>query len=196
MPRSRTSHKRNPHKVKIKTKPRSQKIAKPSVFDHSVLDYDPTKSQFSNYKKLGLLADANQIGAARNTITGFKPRVQGPMADPAPEGFEHPLRAEVPVGRKVIRQVPEGEQKVLRALIARHAEDYAAMARDMKVNTYQHTAAHLRKRIRKMLQEDAEEAALVEAAVAQGEPAPPPRIRKKLTNQPNRAFSKKSMNFN
>ena len=196
MPRSRSRPKKNPHRLRNRTKPKSQKIAKPSVFDNSVLSYDPKSSQYENYKRLGLLADVNQIGAVRDTITGFKPRKQGPCAEPAPEGFEHPLKAEVPEGKKEIRQVPEGEQKVLRALMAKHGEDHAAMARDMKINTYQQTAAHLRRRIAKMLQEDAQEEAEQEAAVAKGGDAPLPRIQKKLTKLPNRAFSKKSMNFN
>ena len=187
MPRSVTRPKKSPHRVKQKaTKPKHQKVARPNVFDHSVLDYDPSETQFSNYKQLGLLADANTIGAARSTITGFKPRNLGqPCADPTPEGGVHPLKNEVCEKRYVHRtlkpvdtaaalasgsaprpplpqprarvlplvlgsspspfeatrqpssgplkaedlrpnrltgMVPEGEQKVLRALLAKHGE--------------------------------------------------------------------------
>ena len=200
MPRSITRPKKSPHRVKQKVaKPKSQKIPQPNVFDHSALAYDPTETQFSNYKKLGLMANANVIGAARDTITGFKPRNLGqPCAEPAPEGFEHPLAAEVPEKRMVHRMVPEGEQKVLRTLLAKHGDfGLSAMARDMKVNTLQHTEAHLRRRIAKMQQEDAKEAAAVAEAEAQSRPAPMARnaIPKKIKKNPNRAFSKKSNNF-
>ena len=47
--------------------------------------------------------------------------------------------------------------KVLRQLVAKHGGDHTAMARDMRLNTHQHTAAHLRKRIGKMVEEDAAE---------------------------------------
>ena len=105
MPRSVTRPKKSPHRVKQKaTKPKHQKVARPNVFDHSVLDYDPSETQFSNYKQLGLLADANTIGAARSTITGFKPRNLGqPCADPTPEGGVHPLKNEVCEKRYVHR---------------------------------------------------------------------------------------------
>ena len=200
MPRSITSPKKNPHRVKQKAaKPKHQKVARPNVFDHSVLDYDPSETQFSNYKKLGLLADANTIGAARSTITGFKPRNLGqPCADPTPEGFVHPLEGEVCEKRYVHRMVPEGEQKVLRALLAKHGEfGFSAMARDMKINTLQHTEAHLRRRIAKMKAEDAAEAAAAAEAVAQGRPVPMARnaIPRKIKKRPNRAFSKKSTHF-
>ena len=46
---------------------------------------------------------------------------------------------------------PEVLPFVLRALLAKHGDfGLTAMARDMKVNTLQHTEAHLRRRIAKM----------------------------------------------
>mgnify|MGYP001974692772 CR=1 FL=1 len=47
---------------------------------------------------------------------------------------------------KTVRRVPDGERAVLRKLLARHADDFDAMARDGRLNQYQHTAAHLRRR--------------------------------------------------
>ena len=196
MPRSRSRPKKHSKAAKTSQGKRDpRKIPRPSAFDRSKLGYDPKATQFANYQKLGLLVDSNQIGAERKHIKGFKPRVKGPCADPAPSGSVHQLELEVPEGLKTIKKVPEGEHKVLSALIERHGDDYTAMARDMKLNTYQHTAAHLRRRIAKMRSEDAEEAAVAAAAVALGKQAPPPRLRKKITKNPNKAFSKKSMNF-
>lgn len=196
MPRSTSSNRKHSKSARV-TQPKRdpRKINKPSVFDNSKLDYDPTKTQFENYERLGLLVDCNQIGAERKQIKGFKPRVKGPCAEPAPPGSVHQLELEVPEGLKTIKKVPEGEHKVLSALIERHGDDHSAMARDMKLNAYQHTAAHLRRRIAKMREEDAEEVAEAAAAVALGKQAPPPRLRKKITKDPNKAFSKKSRNF-
>ena len=39
--------------------------------------------------------------------------------------------------------------KVIEALIEKHGDDYAAMARDHKINTYQHTAKQLRQKVPK-----------------------------------------------
>ena len=195
MPRSRSRPKKHSKSNRVSVKSNHKKIPRPSAFDRSKLDYDPKETQFANYQKLGLLYDANQIGAERKHIKGFKPRVKGPSAEPAAPGDVHQLELEVPEGLKTVKKVPEGEHKVLSALIERHGDDYTAMARDMKLNAYQHTAAHLRRRIAKMQSEDAEEAAEAAAAVALGKQAPPPRLRKKITKNPNKAFSKKSMNF-
>ena len=46
-----------------------------------------------------------------------------------------------------------------------------------------------------MHEEDAEDAEEAAAAVAQGQEAPPPRLRKKITKDPNPAFRKGSRNF-
>jgi hypothetical protein len=110
----------------------------------SALEYDPKQTQFANYKELGLLADANQIGVTRNSrvqVTGFNPRVKGASAAPRPAEETHPLELEVPEGAVTVRRVPPGEVQVLRKLIERHGDDYAAMARD-KHNTHQASATH------------------------------------------------------
>ena len=146
------------------------------------------RSQFANYQSLGLLADANQIGANSASFRGFKPRVKGPSAAAADRSEPHPLELEVPEGKKTIRKVPLGERQVLLALVARHGDDCAAMARDIRLNTFQHTATHLRRRIEKMREEDEEE------TVGTGEV--PQRLLAKRTRDPNNAFKKRSRNFN
>lgn len=178
-------------------KPRAKKVGKPSGFlaDSAVLSsYDVSKSHYENYKRLALLADANQIGAERHAIRGFKPRLKGPCAEPT--GAHHPLEDEVPEAAVVYRQIPEGEHKVLSALVAKYADNYTAMARDMRLNSHQHTAAHLRRRIAKMNAEvvmDAEAAR--EAEVAGLKPPIPRRIRK-VTKDPNPQFKHRSKHFN
>lgn len=201
MPRSRARPKRNAKTAKVRVKPKSKKVNNLSSFlaDSKVLsEYDVTKSHYENYKKLGLLADANQIGAVRDSIRGFKPRLKGPTASSSSADAvvtRHPLEDEVPEAEITYRQVPEGEQKVLTALIARYGDDYAAMARDMRLNPYQHTAAHLRHRVAKMRTENIEDAERASEAAAAGAPAPAARHRRKLTHDPNPAFKKRSKQF-
>ena len=195
MPRSRTSNRRKSSLGKVSRKPKGREVPKTSSFQHSSLEYDEKATQFANYQRLGLLYDANQIGAVRDRITGFKPRVKGPVAEASSSDDRHVLEEEMPPALKTIRRVPPGEVKVLRKLIERYGEDYAAMARDMRLNSLQHTSNHLRNRIFKLRQDDAEEAEAVAAAEREGEPAPAPRGKRKLTRDPNPAFKKRSMNF-
>lgn len=194
MPRSRTSNRRKKSLGKVSVKPRSRAVPKTSRFQNSSLEYDEKASQFANYKRLGLMYDPNQIGAVNDRVTGFKPRVKGPVAE-AGGSEPHVLEREMPEALKTIRRVPPGERKVLLRLIERHGDDYTAMTRDSKLNTLQHTAAHLRHRIGKLRDDDAEEAAAVDAAHAANAPAPAPRTKRKLTRDPNPAFKKRAMNF-
>jgi hypothetical protein len=195
MPRSRTSNRRKASLGKVSVKPKSRTVPKTSRFQNSSLEYDEKKSQFANYKRLDLLADSNQIGAVRDRVTGFKPRVKGPSAQPTGSSQPHVLEMEMPEALKTVRRVPPGERKVLLKLIARHGDDHTAMARDAKLNTLQHTAAHLRHRIGKLREDDAEaEEEAVTAAAADLQP-PEPRGKRKLTRDPNPAFKKRAMNF-
>jgi len=91
--------------------------------------------------------------------------------------------------------VPLGERQVLLKLEERYGDDCSAMARDMRLNALQHTAAHLRRRIEKMHAEDAEEAEEAAVDVAAGKAPPPPRLRAKQTRDPNPAFKNRSRNF-
>lgn len=185
----------------MRVKPRASKVSKPSGFlaNSKVLKYDVARSHYQNFEKFGLLADANQIGAVRDSIRGFKPRLKGPSASSGaadPATTHHPLEDEVPEAAITYRQIPEGEHKVLTALMASHGEDYGAMARDMRLNQYQHTAAHLRHRIAKMRTEQEMDAE--EAVEAEREGAKPPQKRrvKKVTYDPNPLFKKRSKHFN
>ena len=204
MPRSQTANRRKKTFGKVARKAKNiqgkiRKTPKSERFQNSALTYDEKTTQFANYERLGLMADANQIGANTNKlhVTGFNPRVKGDRIGSAASSSDqpHPLELEVPEGLKTVRKVPDGERKVLLALMAAHGESYSAMARDMRLNALQHTAAHLRRRIAKMLEEDQEDAEAAEAA-ATGSSMPPHRLQPKSTKDPNKAFSKKSMHFN
>jgi len=197
MPRSRKRPKQRSGIVKVRVKPQKKQAGAAQGLQASQVSYDPKQTQFANYQQAGLLADSNQIGAAinRNRVTGFNPRVKGPIAAPQSTSVPHQLELEVPEGEQTIRKVPPGECQVLRKLVTKHGEDFAAMARDMRINTHQQTAAHLRKRIAKMHEEDAAEEAAVAAASESGRK--PPRLRgaAKKTRLPNKAFKKTNTNF-
>ena len=188
----------------MSVKPKGLQCPKSKQFQGSSLEYDEKSTQFANYSRLGLLADANQIGAVkqtttvRNRITGFKPRVKVPTTTVVPEVSSteaHPLEMEMGEALKTVRKVPPGERTVLLKLRARHGDDFAAMARDMRLNAYQHTAAHLRHRIEKMQEDDAQDAADAAAALEAGQAVPLPRDRRKITKDPNNAFKRRSRNF-
>jgi nucleolar protein 16 len=197
MGRSRTAVRRRSSIKKVSVRPKNRTVPKPKVFQHSALEYDHKATQYDNYAQLGLLYDANQIGVVRDKITGFKPRVKVPESKvPTGSDAPHQLEIEMPEGLKTVRKVPEGERSVLLKLMAKHGDDYAAMARDMRLNQYQHTAAHLKRRIAKMHEEDAEDAATAAEAAEAGRAEPPPRLRKKITKDPNPAFKKSSRHFN
>jgi len=210
MPRSQKANRRRATLTKIKQKPKGigkavgKRIERSQRFQNSSLSYDEKATQFSNYERLGLMADANQIGVTAQTITGFNPRVKlanrRSSVAAAAEGASsstaaHPLELEVPEGLKTIRQVPTGEFQVLLKLEAAHGSDYGAMARDMRLNKMQHTAAWLRKRIAKMHAEEEEEQAAAAEAEAAGASARAPRHKPKTTKHPNEAFSKRSKHF-
>ncbi|KAL3894795.1 MAG: hypothetical protein SGPRY_013708, partial [Prymnesium sp.] len=106
MPRARTRPKQRRGVVKVRLKPRKTKAGAAQGLQNSALDYDPSQSQFANYKAAGLLADSNQIGSEkdRNRVSGFNPRVKGPRAALSSGETIHQLELEVPEGRKTIRK--------------------------------------------------------------------------------------------
>ena len=91
MPRSRARPKRAKSRPKVRQRSKGKKTVLPSENSGAITNsshlskYDVSKSQYENYKDLGLLADANQIGAVRGSIRGFKPRLKGPTAEPTGE---------------------------------------------------------------------------------------------------------------
>jgi hypothetical protein len=201
MPRSAKRPKQKKGHIKVSQKPRSRQAGKAQGLQASSLSYEQGVSQFANYARLGLLADSNQIGrvkgGAKGRTTGFKPRVKDPNATLTEGPSElHTLEIEMPPALKTVRKVPQGERDVLCKLLAKHGTNHAAMARDGRLNQMQHTAAHLRRRIETMQAEDAEDAAAVAASLAQGKAAPPRRLRKKITKDPNPAFKRLSKHFN
>ena len=85
MPRSQSANRRKKTLPKVRRKPKSKEVSKTSSLHGTSLEYDEKATQFANYQRMGLLYDANQIGAVRDRVTGFKPRVNGPVAQPSGE---------------------------------------------------------------------------------------------------------------
>ena len=160
-----------------------KRVDKSQRFQGSALDYNEKKTKFSNHGAWPL-ADANQIGVVKESITGFKPRVKPPKAKlPAADTVRpsveetHPLGSMRCEGRKIFARCRRANAKCCK-LQAVHGTNYSAMARDMRLNAMQHTASWLKKRIEKMIGEDEQEAAAATAAIGAGKLPPPPRLRK------------------
>ena len=137
MPRSRARPKQKSTRTSVKVKPSVLKARAPSFFQNSSQTYDTKQTQFQNYTRLELLADANQIGAERTSVRGFKPRVKAPLVQRAQPDEPHALELEVPPAEVTVKPVPMGERKLLVSLVSKHGDDYEAMARDMRLNTHQ-----------------------------------------------------------
>eukprot|EP00123_Amoebidium_parasiticum_P009902 comp19772_c0_seq1/m.23678 comp19772_c0_seq1/g.23678 ORF comp19772_c0_seq1/g.23678 comp19772_c0_seq1/m.23678 type:complete len:179 (-) comp19772_c0_seq1:383-919(-) len=121
--------------------------------------WDKKKSIWHNYEKLGLVADPNK-GAAK------KPKPLSQSAEPPqPVDIDAPVVVETREPTPLVKEleevakqeykkpqyIPEGEAELVRKLIKKHGTDYKAMSRDIKLNTYQHTAKQLKKKCENFL---------------------------------------------
>ena len=195
--------------MKVRAKPVTKKarIASDAAafFDRSSLTYDTSESQFANYARLGLLADANQIGAKRDTILGFKPRVKG-LPRRGAAGAERRRDDEA---RRRTRSRPRCRPRSRRcgacptasapccASCSRATPTTSTRWRATAASTSTSTRRRTCAAASKLALDDADAA----AAAADAGRAPPaadePRATglRKLTRDPNPAFSNRSMHF-
>jgi nucleolar protein 16 len=105
-----------------------------------------------NYEQIGLNVDPNSFQAIRKSIEG----AEGALDD-EPRLFRVP-DSDILNDRNARRPenyMSEEEIKYLRRLIAKHGEDYAAMARDIKTNDMQWTENKLMRRCARLALLDA-----------------------------------------
>ena len=138
--------------------------------------WDYRKSQHENFARLGImLRHQSRQEVARINTTGKV--VDGPIKVLVPEAAQvkHDMSHVRGESNRVPGAVSEDECSYLSTLIAKHGDDYRRMARDMKLNPYQHTAARLRRRCirylnwQKYLAKQKEAAAAAAAASAPAE---------------------------
>lgn len=104
------------------------------------------------------VAATGVIDAEGNVTVAESPAV---VADaPATSAPKEPT----PLVKAIMKKVAEGEgpvkmlqsdgqKEILERLVAKHGNDFKAMARDIKLNTWQHTARTLEKRCKRYLKE-------------------------------------------
>jgi nucleolar protein 16 len=63
-------------------------------------------------------------------------------------------RPPVPIGAKPV-VVSVGEMQFVDELIAKHGDDYRAMAKDHKLNYYQHTAKQIERKVKRVRETEA-----------------------------------------
>ena len=112
--------------------------------------WDMSKSPSINLANMGLLAMPNQdVERPNNT----------PMVNADAnviELFDVPDTDTLAVNRKV-HPMPEEDQKYIAKCIAKHADDYGKIFRDIKVNNMQYSEAQLRKMGARFLLLDSEQ---------------------------------------
>jgi len=128
--------------------------------------WDGKKTLRQNFRAVGLSGDVNAP----------KPKVPRPLneAEAAKaQGVVAELEQIVADHVPTTRFTPAGEVLFARQLVEKHGDDYQAMARDHKINVYQHTPKQLKKKIAKVIStlDLAEKHELLTPKEGQGAPA-------------------------
>ena len=147
-------------KVRQKTLRTKKKVLDPAM----AAGWDESKTMGENYRALGLETNPNRDivpSAAAKGVGGSaggrrkrrRAAAEGDDAAAAPaselkvEAFKNIDSAKNISGQHTTNRtlVTEEVHKVVAPLIRKYGEDYAKMARDIKLNPFQHTAAQLRR---------------------------------------------------
>jgi hypothetical protein len=126
------------------------------------------KTLRQNYDRIGLAYDPNgrKLGAqvSEKPIHATKKEIE------VVELFDLPLGGVDPtVSGKRKHHISPENRTYLEALVAKHGDDYGAMARDLKLNFKQHTRSFLKRRVLRLNAENAELAK--DAPTVSGRPA-------------------------
>mmetsp|Transcript_66280 Transcript_66280/g.156530 ORF Transcript_66280/g.156530 Transcript_66280/m.156530 type:complete len:156 (+) Transcript_66280:3-470(+) len=134
--RTRLRHSKTARPVKQKPKKRAR------VQDETVAAlWNPRKTMRQNYAALGLASTMEETTETasskrpREIHTDYVEKAEVLAANPAPPRIT----------------VAPGEHEFASRCLAKHGENYVAMAKDTKLNIYQHTPAQIRKKIEKYL---------------------------------------------
>ena len=139
---------------------RSYQFYKPPRIDDDAVRsaWNPRRSPAQNLAAMGLRSAVNAAldGRAAQALAGSAPDGEDAAPRKAVELFDVPDSDDargrggvtvVPGKTYAMRKLPVSvdDQKYIARCLARHGDDYQAMARDIKTNDMQHTAARLRK---------------------------------------------------
>ncbi|EDQ88119.1 uncharacterized protein MONBRDRAFT_33025 [Monosiga brevicollis MX1] len=113
--------------------------------------WDPKKSLLDNFRELGLVVDTNvdlSGDAHRQKLRGGG--ITAPAREPTEVVRELEQRAASVKTYKTF--AARGEIIFIQSCIQKHGLDYDAMAKDLKLNTYQHTANQLQRKVNKYVE--------------------------------------------
>lgn len=106
--------------------------------------WDKNKTMRQNFTSLGLVEDVN--------IPATRPKKPAdPNAKPI-EGIVGKLEAAAKQeqANATVRFAAAGEVRFIEQLVEKHGDDFVAMAKDHKLNVYQHTPAQLKRKYKKV----------------------------------------------
>lgn len=112
--------------------------------------WDVSKSPSVNLANMGLLAKPNQDVERVNNAPLVNPNANVIQLFDVPD-------SDTLAANKKIHPMPEDDQKYIAKCMAKHADDYGKIFRDIKVNNMQYTEAQLRKMGARFLLLDAEQ---------------------------------------
>ncbi|KAJ8906887.1 hypothetical protein NDN08_003371 [Rhodosorus marinus] len=138
---------RRKHGLKKKAAQRKGHIDATSIAEPNIQKlWEQNKTIRENTEKLGISLVANKnikYGSVGENPSKSKTELVSLLEDRAARG--EALRPD---------HLPEGEKLALHKLIGKYGTDYRKMARDMRLNSQQHTPAVLRKKCEKFLNEE------------------------------------------
>ena len=150
--RKREGGRKISRQIKKKKKAVGRRVPHPAFEE----DWNRKSSLVKNFAAAGLALDPNKAVP----IKGNEKLNYNKFYDKTPESGRKPKSKTIAALEEIAARpsdrpdhVPEGESLILQDLIRKHGDDYTKMARDMKLNAYQHTANQLKRRCAKYLSE-------------------------------------------
>eukprot|EP00036_Acanthoecidae_sp_10tr_P011635 CAMPEP_0182917564 /NCGR_PEP_ID=MMETSP0105_2-20130417/1594_1 /TAXON_ID=81532 ORGANISM="Acanthoeca-like sp., Strain 10tr" /NCGR_SAMPLE_ID=MMETSP0105_2 /ASSEMBLY_ACC=CAM_ASM_000205 /LENGTH=172 /DNA_ID=CAMNT_0025054577 /DNA_START=19 /DNA_END=537 /DNA_ORIENTATION=+ len=109
--------------------------------------WDVTKTRRKNFEDIGLVQNPNSGSAASKVVAGKRSLRTRQVPTEVVKQLEG--MASAASGKKPV-VASAGEVEFVDALVAKHGSDYKAMARDHKINIYQHTAKQIEHKIKRV----------------------------------------------
>eukprot|EP00038_Savillea_parva_P014273 m.10510 g.10510 ORF g.10510 m.10510 type:complete len:180 (-) comp2753_c0_seq1:206-745(-) len=111
--------------------------------------WDTTKTRRKNFEDIGLVQDPNETVAAKTIPGATSKRSQQVEREPTEVVEKLEAMAKAAQGSQPVVAAP-GEVKFVDDMVAKHGDDYQAMARDLKLNVYQHTARQIEHKVKRV----------------------------------------------
>ncbi len=109
--------------------------------------WNKKKTLKQNFSTLGLVNDPNEMSRSKR---GDEALARAEKETAVASGVVRELEEIVASNVPTTRFAPAGEIAIVQKLVAKYGDDYTAMARDHKLNVYQHTAKQLKHKVSKV----------------------------------------------